>query len=96
MHPAFLLLHRVVACHLCLDLKGSNQAFKSPGQICKLLHPGYNINHTATMNTTLLIILDYIQSFLKTENKKRSCVSIQRDAATLANRKRLLLMLPVC
>ena len=41
---------------LRLDLKGSNQAFKSPG---KLLHPGYNINHTATLNTTLLLISDH-------------------------------------
>ena len=52
MHRAFLLLHQVVG-GLRLDLKDSNQAFKSQSKIFNLLHPGYNINHTATINTTL-------------------------------------------
>ena len=59
MRRAFLLLHQAVG-GLRLDLKSSNQAFKSRSKIFKLLHPGYNINNTATINTTLLIILDHI------------------------------------
>ena len=105
MHRVFLLLQQAVACHLCLDLKGSNQSFKSPGQIFKLLHPGYNINHNAAMNTTLLI-LDHIQSFfslvprlgtrLELVKNGKTRMLAYRDVATLENGRRLLSMFPVC
>ena len=91
-----------------MDIKGSNQPFKSSGKIFKLLHPGYCINHNAAMNTTLLIILDHIQrffrfpslgtklEFVKNGKTRNKAVLAYRDVATLENGKRLLLMFPVC
>ena len=60
-------------------------------EFIELLHPGYSINHTATLNTTLLIILERwgeperveISAFscdiITFKMKNSCCVSVQRD-----------------
>ena len=65
-------------------------------EFIELLHPGYSVNHTATLNTTLLIILErwgepewvVISAFscdiITFKMKNSCCVSVQRDIASRA------------